>query len=81
VASCASGAKSGKTFDCLRKANSTEIFQGLINSYVEASEQFPFDPTIDGPGGLYPDYPSKLFARGHFAKLPFIAGTNLDEGR
>jgi hypothetical protein len=37
-------------------------------------------PTIDGPGGVFPDLASRLYSRGHFAKLPFIAGTNLDEG-
>ena len=52
-------------------------------SHVESS--FPtgvhiFHPVIDGPDGLIPDLPSRLFAQGKFAKLPFIAGTNLDEG-
>jgi hypothetical protein len=45
-----------------------------------AIEQFPWEPVIDGPGGLIPDLPSVLFKRGQFARLPFIAGTNLDEG-
>jgi len=80
VPSCASTVKSRKTFHCLRAANSSDILQGLLNSLAKAPEQFPFDPTIDGPGGLYPDNASNLFARGQFAKLPFIAGTNLDEG-
>jgi hypothetical protein len=43
-------------------------------------EQFPWQPVIDGPGGFIPDLPSVLFKRGQFARLPFIAGTNLDEG-
>ncbi|KAJ7101636.1 esterase 1 [Mycena epipterygia] len=30
--------------------------------------------------GLIPDLPSVLFKRGQFTRLPFIAGTNLDEG-
>lgn len=73
-------AKSGNTFDCLKKANSTEIFAGLVQSIAEAPELFGFDPTIDGPGGLFPDIASKLISAGHFARIPFIAGTNLDEG-
>ncbi|KAJ7130385.1 esterase 1 [Mycena epipterygia] len=80
VASCASEATSGSTFGCLQNANTTEIFQGLSAAFAEANEQFPWDPVIDGPGGLIPDLPSVLFKRGQFARLPFIAGTDLDEG-
>ncbi|PPQ65131.1 hypothetical protein CVT24_003221 [Panaeolus cyanescens] len=80
VPSCASLATSGKTFDCLRNANSTEMLSGVINAINNANELFGFDPTIDGPGGLFPDIASTFLKRGHFAKLPFIAGTNLDEG-
>ncbi|KAJ7105293.1 extracellular triacylglycerol lipase precursor [Mycena epipterygia] len=80
VPSCASKAKSGSTFGCLQNANTTEIFQGLSAAMAEANEEFPWDPVIDGPGGIIPDLPSVLFKRGQFARLPFIAGTNLDEG-
>lgn len=80
VASCASLATSGHTFDCLQNAPSDEILNGLVNAINEAPEQFAFDPTIDGPDGLYPDLPSRVFAQGNFAKIPFISGTNLDEG-
>ena len=73
-------AESGNTFDCLREANTSEIFVGLNQSIVEAPELFGFDPTIDGVGGLFPEIASKLIDAGHFARLPFIAGTNLDEG-
>ncbi|KAJ7111474.1 extracellular triacylglycerol lipase precursor [Mycena epipterygia] len=80
VASCASKATSGFTFGCLQNANTTEIFQGLSAAMSDANEEFPWDPVIDGPGGLIPDLPSVLFKRGQFSRLPFIAGTNLDEG-
>lgn len=80
VPSCASLATSDNTFDCLRKANSTEMFSGVNIAIAEAPEEFGFDPTIDGPGGLFPDIASRLLKKGHFARLPFIAGTNLDEG-
>ncbi|KAF9457905.1 esterase 1 [Collybia nuda] len=80
VPECASLATSGNTFGCLRTANSSSILQGLQAALAEAPELFAFDPTFDGPYGLFPDIPSKLFAKGHFARLPFIAGTNLDEG-
>ncbi|KAF5350557.1 hypothetical protein D9756_008575 [Leucocoprinus leucothites] len=80
VTSCSSEAGSHNTFDCLRRANSSEMLPGVLNAISKAPEQFAFDPTIDGPGGLYPDLPSRIFARGKFAKIPFISGTNLDEG-
>ena len=71
-------AKPGKTFSCLREANLTT----LLNSWetVVASHPLAFAPAVDGPDGLIPDLPSKLLAMGHFARVPFIAGTNLDEG-
>ena len=73
---------SGHTLDCLRRANSSDISQGLRTYLATLSQLFSlsFDPTLDGPNGLIPDYPSKLFAKGQFACVPFIAGTNLDEG-
>ncbi|KAJ7850274.1 extracellular triacylglycerol lipase precursor [Mycena olivaceomarginata] len=80
VPSCASLATSGSTFGCLRSANTTEIFDGLSAAMVAGIEPFPWQPVIDGPGGFIPDLPSVLFKRGQFARLPFIAGTNLDEG-
>ncbi|KAJ7118439.1 extracellular triacylglycerol lipase precursor [Mycena crocata] len=80
IPSCASTATSGSTFGCLRDANTTEIFQGLTAALAEADEEFPWDPVIDGPGGIVPDLPSVLFKQGHFARLPFISGTNQDEG-
>ena len=73
---------SGHTLDCLRRANSSNIAQGLRTYNPNPSQLYllPFDPTLDGPNGLIPDYPSKLLAKGRFACVPFIAGTNLDEG-
>ncbi|KAG6886965.1 hypothetical protein C0992_001421, partial [Termitomyces sp. T32_za158] len=80
VPSCADLATSGHTFDCLKAANSSDILQGLLASLSLSPELFAFDPTLDGPDGVYPDIPSRLFARGQFARVPFITGTNLDEG-
>ena len=56
------------------------IFNGFQQSIAEAQEVFVFVPTIDGHGGLFPKIASKLIKAGHFARLPFIDGTNLDEG-
>ena len=80
VPSCASLATTGITFDCLREANTAEIFTGLKESIARAPEMYGFDPTIDGPDGLFPEIASNIINAGRFARIPFIAGTNLDEG-
>jgi carboxylesterase type B len=45
-----------------------------------ALELYPFHPVIDGPGGIISDYPAKRLSRGAGRKVPFMIGTNLDEG-
>ncbi|KAJ6625127.1 esterase 1 [Mycena sp. CBHHK59/15] len=82
VPSCASTATSGSTFECLRDANTSDVFLGIDAAMAEANANsgFPWDPVLDGPGGLIPDLPSVLLKRGQFARLPFITGTNEDEG-
>lgn len=75
VPSCASLAMSGNVFPCLRNASEEEI-----KGYVQQPSRFGFSPTLDsGPGSLFPDYASRLYKRGDFARIPFISGTNLDE--
>ncbi|KAJ3838824.1 esterase 1 [Lentinula raphanica] len=80
VPGCAELSKTDNTFGCLQSVNTTAILEGLTIAQNEANEEFPWSPAIDGGGGFLPDYPSLLFAKGTFAKLPFISGTNLDEG-
>ena len=64
----------------MQSANSTDILHALKISTSSSRESFPWSPVIDGVGGVLPDLPSRLWEAGHFARLPFIAGTNLDEG-
>ncbi|KAJ7614129.1 extracellular triacylglycerol lipase precursor [Roridomyces roridus] len=80
VPSCASLATSSSTFECLQNATTEEIWTGLSAANAASTAEFTWAPVIDGPGGLIPDLPSVLFERGQFARLPFIAGTNWDEG-
>ncbi|OCB90794.1 esterase 1 [Sanghuangporus baumii] len=79
VPECAN-ASNNASFDCLRNASSEGIFNATVLALENANSQFPFSPVIDGPGGIIPDLPSRLLSRGEFARIPFIAGTNLDEG-
>ncbi|KAF5353626.1 hypothetical protein D9757_012454 [Collybiopsis confluens] len=80
VPGCSNLSGTDDTFKCLQSVNSTALFDGLVLSIIEAPEQFPWAPTLDGPGGFMPELPSLLFQKGIFAKIPFISGTNMDEG-
>ena len=80
VPECASLVSSNDTFGCLRNASSTEILAAWNVSLSLANEQFPWVPVIDGSEGLIPALPSELYTAGAFPRVPFIAGTNLDEG-
>ncbi|KAJ6521535.1 extracellular triacylglycerol lipase precursor [Mycena vulgaris] len=80
VASCSDEANTNMAIPCLQNAGTEEIFAGLSAAAAETTVQFTWGPVLDGPEGLIPDLPSVLFARGQFAKLPFISGTNKDEG-
>lgn len=45
-------------------------------------ETVGFGPAFDsGEGAIFPAVASTIFAAGNWSKLPFIAGTNLDEGK
>ena len=79
VPSCVNISTSGSAFGCLQTAPAQEIAAAVMVSSINTD--FPWGPTIDiGKGSVYPDYPSKLYAKGRFARIPFIAGTNLDDG-
>ncbi|KAJ3910399.1 esterase 1, partial [Lentinula edodes] len=80
VPGCVEFSETGNTFNCLQSVNTIAILSGLLIAQSEVPELFPWSPTIDGEGGFMPELPSLLFANGTFAKIPFISGTNLDEG-
>ncbi|KAK7041436.1 hypothetical protein VNI00_009302 [Paramarasmius palmivorus] len=70
------------TFDCLRRDNisTSHLIEAIGTTLNEANEQFPWVPTLDGPGGVFPELPSELLKKGQYSRLPFIAGNCLDEG-
>ena len=74
------GATQGSTFACMRNATTSDLLSSWETVAAALPEPFLFVPVIDGPDGLLPDLPSKLLAAGHFSKIPFMAGTVLDEG-
>ena len=75
-----SGASVNDSFDCLRQASVSTILNAQGSASGQAGEQFPWSPVIDGTGGVIPDLPSNLLASGTFSRIPFISGSNLDEG-
>ncbi|EAU83853.2 triacylglycerol lipase [Coprinopsis cinerea okayama7 len=79
--SCAATSESGSSIPCLREASSVEILTAWLQIFQEIQDFILFLPTIDpARGSLLPDYPSRLYSQGRFARIPFISGTNLDEG-
>ena len=77
---CANDVGSNDTFSCLRRADLETLVDATSEAYARSSEQFPFQPAIDGSGGLLPGLPSGFWERGEFARIPFLAGTCQDEG-
>ncbi|KAJ7704493.1 esterase 1 [Mycena rosella] len=70
-----------RTLDCLQTVvDSDEILAGCSAAAAQAQDLFPWIPTLDGPAGLVRALPSAMLASGSFSRLPFIAGTNMDEG-
>ena len=61
-------------------ATSDEILVGEEAALAYGQQQFPFIPIIDGSEGLVPDLPSLRLRAGAGNRVPFIAGTVLDEG-
>ena len=71
-------ALSNDTFECLMSASPSDLLAG-INAGL-AIEPYPFRPVLDGPEGIISDLPVRRLSRGDGGRVPFIAGTNLDEG-
>lgn len=74
------GVPRGSTLKCLRNATTDALLSSWEAAVNVIPDLFHFVPVVDGPGGLLPDIPSNLLATGNFSKIPFIAGTVLDEG-
>ncbi|KAJ7439517.1 esterase 1 [Mycena latifolia] len=79
VPSCSTTQNTSNSLDCLQGVDDpAEILAGCSAAAAQTDKLFPWTPTLDGV--LVPDLPSRLFASGSFSRLPFIAGTNMDEG-
>ncbi|KAJ7454080.1 esterase 1, partial [Mycena galericulata] len=78
VSPCSELRNTSETLDCLRMAtDSADLLTGWAAASSQAEDLFPWSPTIDGT--LIPTLPSIMWSNGNFSRIPFIAGTNLDE--
>jgi acetylcholinesterase len=71
--------------DCIRTANlsTSDLQLATGTALLEMSADATFAPNFDPEAGdesVYPFPPSVAFEKQVYAKIPFIAGTNLDEG-
>jgi acetylcholinesterase len=82
IPACASLASSDRTLECLRNVSSEELRSNYAKPADESFLDEWWGPTLDfnRPGSLLPDFPSRMYERGQFARIPFIGGNNLDEG-
>ncbi|THV05188.1 extracellular triacylglycerol lipase precursor [Dendrothele bispora CBS 962.96] len=82
IPQCASVAGTDQTFDCIQSVtNSTLLLEAMIQAIADSGiGSSPFKPTIDGPGGMLSDLPSRLIEQGKFSPVPMIFGDDLDQG-
>ncbi|KAJ7227812.1 esterase 1 [Mycena haematopus] len=78
IPACANTSTTFDSFECLRNVPVDDIV--TAEAVAVATTVVGWTPVIDGIGGFIPELPSKLMAEGHFSRIPFISGTNLDEG-
>jgi para-nitrobenzyl esterase len=69
---------------CLRGKTAAEILAGApapdLTGGTMISTAFRFGVVVDGPGGFLPDQPRTLLDTGKIVKVPYILGSNNDEG-
>ncbi|KAJ8688981.1 hypothetical protein PTI98_013051 [Pleurotus ostreatus] len=75
----AAGCRVEDSWTCLQVVDSTTALKA-IEAVIEWDNPISFAPALDGPTGLIPDHPSRLYEEGRFAKIPVLSGLNLDEG-
>lgn len=76
------GGNNTTSLDCLRTiSNATLLLEAWTIAGALSNSGVPFRPTLD-PGSkdaVLPMLPSRVYAQGEFAKVPFISGVNRDE--
>ena len=70
---------------CLRGKSASDILANAMQpnpmSVTAPTAQYSFGVVVDGPGGFLPDQARTLYDTGKIAKVPYILGSNNDEGK
>ena len=75
---CGEGTASDQ-LDCMRQKPVSDLLKVLEQESTGAIvSSLTFGPVVDG--GFLPDQPRTLYDKGKFAKVPYILGSNSDEG-
>ncbi|KAI1820973.1 alpha/beta-hydrolase [Xylaria intraflava] len=71
-----------EVFDKLRELPYTTLVYASQAVWTSWSNtlRWPFQPVIDGPGGVVPDLPTNSWQQGQMLQIPIITGFNTDEG-
>jgi para-nitrobenzyl esterase len=69
---------------CLRAKSLDDILANSMQpnpmAATSTTAKWRFGVVVDGEGGFLPDHPRNLFDQGKIAKVPYILGSNNDEG-
>lgn len=77
-----SGIADDQVFDQLRALPWSKIQAASYFVYQKYNKsiRWPFQPTIDGPGGVVPDLPLQSWEKGNVLRIPVLAGFDTNEG-
>ncbi|KAL1718334.1 Alpha/Beta hydrolase protein [Schizophyllum commune] len=70
------GGVSANTLNCLQNADTDTIMSATWQVVPDTSRGW--FPNLDGD--MIPDLPSRIWAEGSYARVPYISGTHLDDG-
>jgi para-nitrobenzyl esterase len=74
----------GDQLACLRSKSVDDILANVTQPNPTGGTMlntpFTFNVVVDGPGGFLPDQPRTLFDSGQIVHVPYILGSNNDEG-
>ncbi|XP_066954455.1 esterase-6-like [Macrobrachium rosenbergii] len=76
-------ATSKELMSCLRMTSPDKIVEAVPSLYLWDDEPLPFAPVVDkwqGPNAVIPDEPHHLIKHREFLQVPWLVGTNKDDG-
>lgn len=76
------GVSDDELFDKLRSLPYDTLLSAaqVMWSTWSATLRWPFQPVIDGPGGVIPDLPINSMQKGNVLRIPILTGFNTNEG-